>query len=36
LRNEMFYERMNIAHTKGLTGAQKLSLTALGAIEVEP
>jgi WD40 repeat protein/transcriptional regulator with XRE-family HTH domain len=36
LRNEMFYERMNIAHAKGLTGAQKLSLTALGAIEVEP
>jgi len=35
LRNEMFYENMNIAHAKGLTDAQKVSLKALGAIESE-
>ncbi len=35
LRNEMFYESMNIAHAKGLTDAQKISLKALGAIEIE-
>ena len=34
-KNEMFYENMNIAYAKGLTDAQKLSLKALGAIEIE-
>ncbi len=35
LRNEMFYENMNIAHAKGLTDAQKISLKTLGAVEIE-
>ena len=34
-KNEMFYENMNIAHAKGLTDAQKISLKALGAVEIE-
>jgi WD40 repeat protein/transcriptional regulator with XRE-family HTH domain len=35
LRSERLYERLNIAHVKGLTEAQKTSLKALGAIEEE-
>jgi WD40 repeat protein/transcriptional regulator with XRE-family HTH domain len=33
LINERPYERMNIAHTQGLTAAQKATLRALGAVE---
>jgi len=35
LRSERLYERMNIAHVKGLAETQKISLKALGAIEEE-
>jgi WD40 repeat protein/transcriptional regulator with XRE-family HTH domain len=35
LRSERLYERLNIAHAKGLTEAQMISLKALGAIEEE-
>jgi len=35
LRSERLYERMNIAHTTGLTDAQRVSLRTLGAIEIE-
>jgi WD40 repeat protein/transcriptional regulator with XRE-family HTH domain len=34
LRSERLYERMNIAHVKGLTDAQRISLKALGAFEL--
>lgn len=35
LRSDRPYERMNISHAKGLTGAQKAALIALGAFEEE-
>lgn len=35
LRSDRPYERMNITHVRGLTGAQKATLKALGAVETD-